>query len=558
MKTLKYISIAVGLVLATGCIKETFPQGSTQTSAQVAQSASALAAMVNAIPSSMTTTNFLGYLNSYGDHTDFGYPGIAFRTENMLEDMVTAGEEPYYNRAYSYAQNTAQGSVYITCAYFWDAYYTYIKSCTDIISTIDPETANAEALNYLGIAHAYRALFYLDLARLYEPKENKYTDVSSVLGLTVPIVTEETTEESAINNPRVDRETMYAFILSELEKAETYIDKTVTGYTKPSLGAIYGLYARTYLEMGAAGDEGAYDLAAKYAADAITQSGKTPLTQAQWEDPTNGFNNGAANNAWIWGLTVSAENVGNILCFTAHMATEGTWGYAPLTQMSASKRFYDMISDKDFRKHSWLDPAYIENPDAKQPYDYKFAGSATDKVNFLSGTDANPAALPYQSIKFRPAQGECMDYTTGNAADFPLMRVEEMYFIQAEALAAGGDIPAGQKVLNDFMKNRIADGSYSCSAYTDLESFTDELLLQKRIEFWGEGILIYDYKRLDEGITRGYKGTNQAAVYCYNCEGRSPQWNIVITRGEFQSNKGITEATNNPDPTGTLTLWDGK
>ena len=551
MKTLKYISIAVGLVLATGCIKETFPQGSTQTSAQVAKSPSALAAMVNAIPSSMTSTNFLGYYSTYGEHSDFGYPSIAFRTENMLEDLAFGGEETGYNWASSYARNTAQSSEYTACSYFWDAYYTYIKSCTDIISTIDPETANEEALNYLGIAHAYRAMFYLDLARLYEPKENSYTDVSKVLGLTVPIVTEETTEESATNNPRVDRETMYAFILSELEKAETYIDKTATGYTRPSLGAIYGLYARAYLEMGAAGDEGAYDLAAKYAADAITQSGKTPLTQAQWEDPANGFNNGAANNAWIWGLPTSAENLGNIMCFTAHMCSEGTWGYAWFTKFSMNKTTYEKISDKDFRKHSWIDPAYLENPAAKLPYDYKFAGSAEDKAGYIAN------AVPYQSIKFRPAQGECNDNVTGNVTDFPLMRVEEMYFIQAEALAAGGDIPAGQKVLNDFMKTRIADGSYSCSAYTDLESFTDELLLQKRIEFWGEGILIYDYKRLAEGITRGYKGTNHASVFCYNSEGRSPQWNFVITRAEFQANKGITEATNNPDPSGKLVLWDG-
>jgi hypothetical protein len=558
MKTLKYISIAVGVILATGCVKETFPQGSTQTSAQVAQSASALQAMVNAIPSSMTTTDFLGYVSNYNDHTDFGFPGIAYRTENMLEDMVTSGENPYYNRALAYAQNQAQGSTYIYCAYFWDAYYTYIKSCTDIISTVDPETANAEALNYLGIAHTYRAMCYLDLARLFEPKENKYTDVSHVLGLTVPLITEETTEQSATNNPRLPRAEMYAFILSELDKAAKYIDQAANGYTKPSLGAIYGLYARAYLEMGAAGDEGAYALAAEYAEKAITTSGRTPLTQDQWEDPTNGFNNGAANNSWIWGLTVSAENVGNILCFTAHMASEGTWGYAPLSQISASKAFYEKISDKDFRKHSWLDPAYIENPSANLPYKYKFAGSDQDKTNFLKGTDQNPAAKPYQNIKFRPAQGETMDYTTGNPTDFPLMRVEEMYFIWAEALAADGNFPEAQTILNDFMKTRIPDGSYSCSSYNDFESFTDELLFQKRVEFWGEGILIYDYKRLDEGITRGYKGTNQAAVYCYNSEGRSPQWNIVITRGEFQSNKGITDATNNPDPSGTLVLWDGK
>lgn len=557
MKTLKYISIALGLVLATGCIKETFPQGSTQTSAQVAKSASALAAMVNAIPSSMTTTDFLGYLGTYNDHTDFGYPGIAFRTENMLEDVVTSGENPYYNRALQYAQNQAQGSTYIYCAYFWDAYYTYIKSCTDIISTIDPATANEDALNYLGIAHAYRAMFYLDLARLFEAKPNKYTDVSGVLGLTVPLVTEATTESSATNNPRLPREEMYAFILSELEKAEAYIDPSSKAYAKPSLGAVYGLYARAYIEMGAAGDAGAYALAAEYADKAITESGKTPLTQAQWEDPANGFNNGAANNSWIWGLPVSAENVGNILCFTAHMASEGTWGYAPLSQISVSKRLYNQISDKDFRKHSWLDPAYIADPAAKQPYDYKFAGDDAAKQAFLNG-GMNPAAKPYQNIKFRPKGGETVDYTNGNPTDFPIMRVEEMYFLKAEALAGDGKIADAQAVLNDFMKTRILDGSYSCSAFTDFESFTDELLLQKRIEFWGEGILIYDYKRLDEGITRGYEGTNQASVYCYNSEGRSPQWNIVITRGEFQSNKGITDATNNPDPSNTLTLWDGK
>ncbi len=551
MKTLKYISIALGLVLATGCIKETFPQGSTQTSAQVAKSASALKAMVNAIPSSMTTTGFLGYYSNYGQHSDFGYPSLAFRTENMLEDLAFGGTETGYNWAGGYAQNTAMSSEYIGCSYFWDAYYTYIKSCTDIISIINPETANSEDLNYLGIAHAYRAMFYLDLARLYEPKENAYTDVSAVLGLTVPLVTEETTEESATNNPRLPREEMYAFILSELEKAETYLDPAANGYTKPSLGAVYGLYARAYLEMGASGDAGAYALAAEYADKAITTSGKTPLTQAQWEDPTTGFNSGAANNSWIWGLTTSSENLGNIICFTAHMSSEGSWGYAPFTKFSMSKATYEKISDKDFRKHSWLDPAYVENPAGKQPYDYKFAGTADDKARFLSDV------VPYQSIKFRPAQGECVDYTTGNATDFPLMRVEEMYFIKAEALAANGDIPAGQTVLNDFMRNRIADGSYSCSAYTDLESFTDELLLQKRIEFWGEGILIYDYKRLAEGITRGYEGTNHASVFCYNSEGRSPQWNIVITRAEFQANKGITESTNNPDPSGKLILWSG-
>ena len=81
------------------------------------------------------------------------------------------------------------------------------------------------------------------------------------------------------------------------------------------------------------------------------------------------------------------------------------------------------------------------------------------------------------------------------------------------------------------------------------------MLFQKRVEFWGEGILIYDYKRLNQGITRGYEGSNHPASEMFNTNGRSPQWNIVITRGEFQSNTGITEALNNPDPSEQIPVW---
>ena len=88
----------------------------------------------------------------------------------------------------------------------------------------------------------------------------------------------------------------------------------------------------------------------------------------------------------------------------------------------------------------------------------------------------------------------------------------------------------------------------------DLDSFIDEMFFQKRVEFWGEGILIFDYKRLDKGITRGYEGTNHPLVWAFNCEGRSPQWNIVITRGEYQSNTAIV---NNPDPSQFTKNWTG-
>ena len=104
------------------------------------------------------------------------------------------------------------------------------------------------------------------------------------------------------------------------------------------------------------------------------------------------------------------------------------------------------------------------------------------------------------------------------------------------------------------MEDRITDGSYECKAASK-EEFLEEMLFQKRVEFWGEGILMFDYKRLDHGITRGYEGTNWPVDWCFNCEGRSPQWNIVITRAETQANKGIPKEMNNPDPSSFVPKW---
>ena len=555
-----YIIIMVSIAFAAvGCVSETLPQGSVQTQEQVAESESALKAMANAIPASMMTSDVLGWVGSYGDHTDFGIAGIHLRTDFMLEDLVTSGDNPYYNRFYAYVMNRSQGERYISCAYFWQCYYKWIKAANDIISLVNPVDATPEALGYLAAAYTYRAMFYLDLARLYEPKENAYTDVTPVLGLTVPLVTEATTEEQAKNNPRVPREGMYEFILSDLAEAERLMSPLQMNYTLPSLASVYGLYARAWLEMGYWNDadsQMAFSKAAEYARKAIVQSGKVPLTQAQWEDPVNGFNNGAASDSWIWGLTTSSENTINIITFTAHISSEATWGYAPLSQICASKRFYDAIPERDFRKNSWLDPLYLENPDAGLPYSYKFSGTDADKVNFLRGTEMNPPAVPYQNIKFRPYLGECSDYAVGNCADHPLMRVEEMYFIEMEAVAHS-DLGSAKILLEEFMDTRILDGSFVCEA-SDLNSFLDEMLFQKRVEFWGEGVVFFDYKRLGKGIQRGYPGTNEAAVYAFNSDGLSPQWNIVVTNGEFQYNAGINSSTNNPDPSGKLVLWNGE
>ena len=571
MKNIFKITLTVLItgLLFSSCIEETFPKGSTLTKDQIEQSEEALTYMMSGVPTALTSANAAGYYSTYGWQGDFGMPAIHYALETMLEDFTLSGEMGYFWFPH-WMQNNAQGSDYIYAALFWYSYYPWIKLVNDIIGVIGEVDDNTpeDTRRILGQAYAYRAMFYLDMARLYEPKPNKYLKIDeSIIGLTVPIVTEKTTEEMSKQNKRATREEMYQFILSDLAAAEEYLQKAPEGYTAPGLSAVYGMFARAYLELGATysdptfstpqtpspevwdmTSQKAYEEAARYARKVIDAGHHMPLTQAEWEDAQRGFNDGSSNNAWIWGLTVSSENVSNLIAHVAHRSCEAIYGYATLFQLSVNKALYAQISDEDFRKHSWYDPDL--------DYSYQLAGSAEEQYSFINGSAYNYPATKYMSLKFRPAGGNVMDYTVGNCADYCLMRIEEMYFIEMEAELGKGNIGKARELLNAFMQD-YRYSSYDCTYKTmTVDAYIKEMMLQKRIEFWGEGILLYDYKRLNMGITRGYEGTNVPSTARFNCEGRSPQWNIVLTRGEFQSNSGIIHPDeNNPDPTGKLELW---
>ena len=568
MKNILKISlISVVAITLSGCIKETFPKGSTVTEDQLTQSEGAIEYMLSGIPSAMTKAGTGGFYATYGWQFDFGLSSIQLATEFMLED-ITALYELGYLWYSGFYQNQGMGSDYALCSFFWSQYYEWIKLANDVIAVggeIDENTPeNIKAI--VGQAHAYRAMYYLDLARIYEPKPCSLAQPDSkILGLTVPIITEATTEEQAKNNPRATREQMYQLILSDLDKAEEYLQKSSNTYTAPGLVAVYGMKARAYIELGATYKElgnpdpsiwdmtsqKAYEKAAEYSRKAIDKGIHSPLSQSEWEDPVNGFNNGAANSAWIWGLTVSSESVSNLIANVAHRSAEALYGYGCMYGLGVNLALYNQIPDDDFRKHSWFDP--------ESDYSYQFAGGSVydPSIGYLIhpsgyGTEVEK----YMSLKFRPAQGNVLDYTTGNAADWPLMRIEEMYFIEMEASLNTEGLGKAQELLNEFMQT-YRYSTYDCSLKTlTTEAFIKELMLQKRIEFWGEGILFFDYKRLNQGITRGYEGTNIPAVATFNTPDRSPQWNIPISRGEYQSNKGIRHPEdNNPDPTEKLVLW---
>ena len=544
-KILKLSAILLGAaVVATGCIKEPMPQGSGVIQEQVSESPFAFSGIASSIPTTLIT-NYL----DVGDHYDFGYPGLMGCTDRLVGDMFPAcwyaGGNQYYDRYQPYMYNRGMSYTGAGPYFFWLNYYQFIKSTNDLLS-ITEGVESEDAKIYCGLGKAFRALYYLDLVRLYDalpakaPKNPAYeASLERVKGLTVPWVDYNTTQEMSVNNPRMTRQEAFTHILDDLNAAAINLaEYTQTGKALPSLACVYGLLARTYLWLGGYDEpiEGiltgvdAYKEAAKYARQAITASGATPMTKAEWTDPKTGFN--TTVSSWMWSMIQTVDTVlNNLLSFTAHNAVEAQWGYGFLAQPGLPKYAYERLSNTDFRK--LLIKGEETTYEQMQPY------------TSLSKADWETVA-PYAFFKFRPAGGEQLDYTTGNVTDIPLMRVEEMYFIEMEA-TAHYDQGTARNLLTSFMTSH-RDAEYKVPA--TVASLVDEIIFQKRIEFWGEGVVFYDFKRLNMGINNGYDGSNTPAGARWTTDGRAPWWNIVIPIKETSQNKAC-DAYNNPNPQDT-------
>ena len=544
--------LAVGCLassfLMTGCIDETFPTNAA-TEDQVTSSDESAAAMLWSLHAQLNTPVF-----TVGDyHFDFGYGAMMHIRDVQTGDMPINASN--YDQFWIWEENQAQGKAYLYGQMIWNYYYRCVLACNKLIGAFPLEEATDEVKGYIAAAHAYRALFYLDLARLYEympatvdkgsygPSDDAGNDVT---GLTVPIVTEATTEEDAYNNPRATREEMATFILGDLQAAEENIGLLTESFPcLPHLDVVYGLYARYYMWLGRNLDDTsnpeAYVQARDYARKAINASSTQPMTEEECLSTSKGFNN---IDCWMLGSQLVKENdvvQTGIINWISWMSNETSFGYcgmagAPWSQIDA--RLYDRADNNDFRKRMWKAPE--SNPALADKTDY-----LTSTINGYFGT-----FLPaYASVKFRPGEGNPDDVNLAASVAYPVMRVEEMYFIEAEA-AEQVTPGAGKQLLEAFMNNyRIAEDAegyrYTCTN----TNVIDEIIAQKRIELWGEGQSFFDYKRLNMSVDRTYSGSNWSATTRFKTTGRPAWMNYVIVQSEENSNAAV-RGWNNPDPSG--------
>ncbi len=550
-----YKSLIVALTAAplfTGCIEESMPTNII-IETQLEGSPRATEALIWAIP---------GHLNAAAELTstafDIGYPGIMRIRDLFTADFLTSSLGANYNHFWYWEEiSVGLGPNYLYPQYPWNWFYTHVLTINKVIGAIDGETQNEELRQQLATAYGDRAWAYLDFARMYEvlPTDG-YEVTPEILGLTLPWVDETTTEDQMRNNPRLTHDEMIAKIKNDLDKAAAYwVGATPrTTKTTPDLGVVYGLYARLYMwdaaykaeiDGDATSAANVYAEAKKYAELAISTSGATPLTKDEWLSTTNGFNDSSFSSWMFCGQYVTADDAVQYPNYSwiGWTATEKTYGYSS-TRLKAfpeiGAELYEKINDRDFRKLSYVAPE----------------GSAlSGREPFLDPSLTKDAfTQPYISIKFRPGGGATVDNLTGCAVAYPLMRVEEMYLIAAEA-AAQNDPAAGKTLLENFMKT-YRFSQYSCSAITK-ENIIKEIILQKRIELWGEGQTFFDLKRLDMPVIRAYEGTNWTWGTSTINTGRRPAWfNFCITNQECDNNAGIPRELNAPTPANRYTVLD--
>ena len=530
MKT-KYIlaSCLVSTLAWTGCQEiDTYPEGGTVTSQQKEEVAELnpdrAEAGVNAI-----FALFSQYMPNAGAlgaerHNDFGYPTIMLAMDANGMDVVS--DNNGYNWAGSSLDYTDRSYSSNECQMVWNDLYSIIYAANNVIATIDPATEESASKKFLGQALAARAFCYHVLAQLYQ-----FNYVGHETSPCVPLITNENSEEAAQNGiGRATVQEVYDQIKTDLDQAielltaaeeagETNADKRYI-----NAAVAYGLRARMNLTMQNWAE------AAQDADQAIASFTGSPVSieTLSLDLCTSKVFSDLSETNWMWGINVDETDdvvSSGIVNWISHMGSMN-YGYANFSLgKQINRALYNTISDTDVRKHWWLD----ENSESP------IVSSAEEKewISYYYG--------PYTQVKFAPYNGVVGQST--NANDMPLMRIEEMYLIKAEAEAMSGNVGAGNNTLRDFVSTyRDPQYSFNGSSATDIQ---EEVYRQRRIELWGEGLIWFDIMRLNKPVDRRGAGFPNAPMV-FNIPAGSDILLWRIPENEIMSNPMLEESDNNP------------
>jgi starch-binding outer membrane protein, SusD/RagB family len=445
--------IFVCSALATSCKKSFLDTGPTDSGGDV----EIFATTVNA---SSVINGVYRYLYSrYSAQNQPGQGGMMLNMDFMGEDLHQAASTWYTSAGngtggWVSQKNDASGWV----SYPFRMYYRCIGNANALIEKIDAATGpDADKARLKAEGLTMRAWAYFNLVQIFGNRYNAGA-TNGQKGVSLTLATQDT------KLPRSTVEEVYTQINKDLDDA---LELFASGSSVPnkshlSLNAARAIKARVALTMQD------YVTAATLAKAVIDAGAYSLMSNTQYQE---GFNN-ISNPEWIWGAFVQDDQGDTFGSYFGQISWDGNTTYIRSRPKRINSALYGLISATDVRKKMW-EPA----PNA---------------TNF-------PLPLPtyirepYMSRKFKTRNAPTI-------GDVPYIRLAEMYLILAEAYArTPGKETDAQTALYTLAVNR--DPGYVLSTNTG-QDLIDEIMVQRRVELWGEGFRFFDLKRLDLPLDR--------------------------------------------------------
>ena len=492
MKKIKIAFSAVAIasmLFTTSCNEEyldTTPTSSVGAST-IYSSADNLMASINGI-------SRMFYTRQNSSQGNNGYTAQLIITDVMGDDLIfpTTGNGWFVSELRWISQsNVTSGTV----SYPWNFWYSIIKNTNNIITYGEEATGDQNLKDKaIGQAYAYRAFSYFQLVQLYGKAYSKGAS-SSDAGVVL-----RTDPSDVLPKGRSTVEETYAQIWADLDQAEKLLTgKSKTNNSHLALDNVLGLKARIALVQKD------YTKAAQYAE--MARKGKSLMSQAQYKAGFNDF----TNPEWMWGIAIQADQTDYFGNFHAYMSRNFNSGQIRTAPKVMNVNLYNAFPDTDVRKQ------------------------IVDKTGKHAGLGlpSNYSLFPYTSQKF------LSESTSSALGDVPFMRVAEMYLIEAEAKYHLGNEAGSKVVLEQLVKSR--DSEFKSITSTGA-AYLEQILLNRRIELWGEGFRFFDLKRLGQGLNRRNANHDETVINSvYTIDANSPKWQWQIPQGELDSNPEITQ-----------------
>lgn len=428
-----------------------------------------------------------------------GMAGLLLYIDMMGSDVVfNTTANGWYLGTYRWVDHRNERSNQVL---YWTNLYRLISNANQIINNIDNISGpEAEKKAIKGQALTYRAWAHFMLVQLWADRfvpggQNSHSGVPYM------------TEITFVGKPRNTVAEVYTKINEDLTSAIANLE----GYNRANKSHINKSVAQA-IQAQVALVQGNWTLAAS-AAKAARQ-GYSFMSTAQHQE---GYSL-QSNPENIWSMYVQEDQTLYFYSFYAYMSHNFNSTAIRQSPKTITKELFDQISATDVRRTLFFPTAVASAQPAVPP----------------SGVRFN-----YMSSKFKAVS------VSDSRGDFPWIRVAEMYLIEAEALArTAGKEDEAKDVLLLLAKNR--DPQYVKSTRTG-QAFIDEILVQRRIELWGEGRRFTDLKRLNLPLVRptaanaGQGAHVESFATVVNVPAGGNVWTWMIPRGEIDTNPELKQ-----------------